>query len=218
MIIPSHMAWGYVFGRAVGRVQRNEPNIPLLILAGGLPDFDLFTRQPYGTILGHHGISHSWLVILLLSIPFFYIYGARTIPYLVAVIQHPIFGDLIANRIPLFFPLTLSEFGMNLGQNNPLASTAIEISGFVLFLVIFTVSKDRKRSVAWTKRNLLLLILWIPPLLFTIYESFIYFKPDPITELYAGYALVSSLALLWIGTAMGLRGFRQKIAKTEKGA
>lgn len=72
------MVWGYVFGKTTARFQRTKPNLALLIPVGALPDFDLFTREPYGTLLGHHGISHSWVVILI-SLPFFYVFGARTL-------------------------------------------------------------------------------------------------------------------------------------------
>jgi len=202
MIIPSHMVWGYVLGRGAARAKRTQPNIPLLILAGAIPDFDLFTGQPYATIFGHHGIFHSWLAIVLCSIPFFFAYGAGTIPYFVAVVQHSLFGDFVTNQIPLLFPLTLSQTGINLSQTNPAAATALEIFGFLLFLVIFVMSGDWKRPFAWTRRNLLFLFLWVPVLLATIVESVVYIEPDPVTELYAGYAVVSSVTLLGIVAVM----------------
>jgi hypothetical protein len=202
MIIPSHMFWGYVLGRGAARATRAQLNVPLLILAGAVPDFDLLTGQPYATIFGHHGIFHSWLVIVLCSIPFFFAYGAATIPYFIAVIQHPLFGDFVTNQIPLLFPLTLSQTGMNLSETNPAAAVALEILGFLLFLVAFVMSGDWKRPFAWTRRNLLFLFLWIPVLLATIVQSVVYFEPEPVTELYAGYAVVSSVTLVGIAALM----------------
>ena len=202
MIIPSHMVWGYVLGRGAGRVKRTQPNIPLLVLAGAIPDFDLFTGQPYATILGHHGIFRSWLAIVLCSIPFFFAYGSGTLPYFVALIQHPLFGDFVTNQVPLLFPLNLSQTGINLSQTNPAAATALEILGFLLFLVMFVMSGDWKRPFAWTRRNLMLIVLWVPVLLATIVESVVHIEPDPIAELYAGYAVVSSVTLLAIAAVM----------------
>jgi hypothetical protein len=202
MIIPSHMVWGYVLGRGAARAKRTQPNIPLLILAGAIPDFDLFTGQPYATMFGHHGIFHSWLAIVLCSIPFFFAYGAGTIPYFVAVVQHSLFGDLVTNEVPLLFPLTFSQTGINLSQTNPAAATALEIFGFLLFLVIFVMSGDWKRPFTWSRRNLLFLFLWIPVLLATIVQSVVYIEPDPVTELYAGYSVVSSVTLLVIVAVM----------------
>jgi hypothetical protein len=198
MIIPSHIFWGYVLGRGPARAKRTQVNIPLLILAGAVPDFDLLIGQPYATILGHHGIFHSWLAIVLCSIPFFFAYGGATIPYFIAVIQHTLFGDFVTNQIPLLFPLTLSQTGLNLSETNPAAAIALEILGFLLFLAIFAISGDWKRPFAWTRRNLLFLILWIPALLATIVQSVVYIEPEPVTELYAGYAVVSSVTLLAI--------------------
>jgi hypothetical protein len=205
------MVWGYVLGRFAGGV-RSRPNLPLLILAGALLDFDLFTGQPYATVLGHHGIAHSPLVILVCAIPFFVAYGTRPIPYFIAVIQHTIFGDFITNQIPLLFPLTFSEVGINLSETFPLAAVGLELSGFVLFIVVFLMSGDWKRSFEWSKRNLLALALWMPPLLLTIYQSFIYFEPEPVTELYVGYALICSVTLLAIALIMATQS-RSKIRK-----
>ena len=202
MIIPSHMVWGYVLGRGAARARRTQLNIPLLILAGAIPDLDLLTDQPFATIFGHHGIFHSWLAIVLCSIPFFFAYGAGTIPYFIAVIQHPLFGDFVTNQIPLLFPWTLSQTGMNLSETNPAAAVALEIFGFLLFLVVFVMSGDWKRPFAWSRRNLLFLFLWIPVLLATIVQSVVYFVPEPITELYAGYAVISSVTLLGIAALM----------------
>src|SRR3990172_8771096 len=144
MIIPSHMVWGDVFGKATRRFQRTKLNLALLILVGALPDFDLFTRQPYGTLFGHHGISHSWVAIVLISLPFFYTFGLRALPYFIGALQHPVFGDLIANHISLLFPLTLSESGLNLSESNPAVEIALEIAGFLIFLALFICSVDCK--------------------------------------------------------------------------
>jgi membrane-bound metal-dependent hydrolase YbcI (DUF457 family) len=192
------MFWGYVLGRGAARVKGTQLNIPLLIFAGAIPDLDLFTGQPFATIFGHHGISHSWLAIIVCSIPFFFAYGAGTIPYFAAVIQHPLFGDFVTNEIPLLFPLTLSQTGVNLSETNPAAAIALEIFGFLLFMVVFVMSGDFKRPFAWTRRNLLFLFLWIPVILATIVQSVVYIETDPLTELYAGYAVVSSVTLLGI--------------------
>jgi len=91
---------------------------------------------------------------------------------------------------------------MNLSDTNPAAAVALEIFGFLLFLVVFVMSGDWKRPFAWSRRNLLFLFLWIPVLLATIVQSVVYFEPEPITELYAGYAVISSVTLLGIAALM----------------
>ena len=217
MIIPSHMVWGYVLGRVATRAKRTKPNLPLLILAGAIPDFDLFTVQPYATIFGHHGIFHSWLAIVLCSIPFFFAYGAGTIPYFIAVIQHPLFGDFVTNEIPLLFPFTLAQTGIDLSQTNPGAAIALEIFGFLLFLAIFAISGDWKMPFAWTRRNLLFLFLWIPVLLATIVQSLVYVEPDPLSELYTGYTVVSSVTLLAISVVMVKVSSQSSRIETRKG-
>lgn len=188
------MVWGYVFGKAIGRYQRLRPSIPLLLLMGALPDFDLFLRQPYGTLFGHHGISHSWLVIGLLSIPFFYKFGKQAAPYFVAVIQHPLFGDLTANQIPLRFPLTLSEDGLRMFEWVPQAAIASEILGFAIFLFLFISARDWKHALrsGWDK---LWLVLWLPVLGLTAAQAVWYFEPSPATLVYSVYAMISTVFL-----------------------
>lgn len=208
MLIPSHMVWGYVLGKATARVQRAKPNLALLILVGALPDFDLFTRQPYGTLFGHHGISHSWFVIALISVPFFYVFGTRALPYFVGVLQEPLFGDLITNHIPLLFPLTTSETGLNQSDNNPMIAMALEMLGFLIFLMLFIRSGDWKAQLPRTKWTRVWLLLWVPPLLLTVAEAFQYYQPNLLTQIYSAYALVSSLSLLAIGARMAIRTIR----------
>ena len=204
------MVWGYVLGKAAARGRKSDLNILLLLLAGGLPDFDLFARQPAGTLFGHHGISHSWLVIGLLAIPFFYRFGRRTVPYFVAVIQHPIFGDLITNNIPLFFPFTLRGQGFELFESNPLAAIGLEVLGFALFLVYFSVSGDWKRRLESNYWNKLWLMLWFPVLALTIAEAVWYFEPTVVTTIYATYALISSVGLIWACMFMAIRSSMRK--------
>jgi hypothetical protein len=68
----------------------------------------------------------------------------------------------------------------------------------LLFVVVFVMSGDWKRLFAWTRPNLLFLILGVPVPLATIVQSVVYIEPEPVTELYAGYAVVSSVTLIAI--------------------
>jgi hypothetical protein len=211
------MIWGYVFGKTSARFLRKEPNLALLILAGALPDFDLFTRQPYGTLLGHHGISHSWLVVILAFLPFFLAFKWRTIPYFISVLQHPLFGDLLANHVPLLFPHTLSEAGLNLSEINPPLEVGLEILGFTIFLAILIATGDWKKKLGDSKWSKLFMLLWVPPLFLTIAQGFLYYEPELLTQIYSGYAILSSAFLLALGFALafGLRPDQKLIRRTN---
>jgi hypothetical protein len=207
MLATSHMAWGYVFGKASARFEKIEPNIPLLILAGGIPDFDLFTRQPYNTVFGHHGISHSWIFITLLFVPFFFWFGRQTLPYYISVIQHPVFGDLVTNHIPLLYPLTLNESGFNLFEQNALAAIGLEILGFLIFVAYFVRSGDWKKKDTHTIWNKLWLLLWVPLSGITAFQAVIYFEPNT-TAIYSAYAMISSVFLFASAILIAARSFR----------
>jgi hypothetical protein len=202
------MVWGYVFGKATAKFQKNQPNLALLILAGALSDFDLFTRQPYGTLFGHHGISHSWLVMLLVAAPFFYAFGKRTLPYLVAALQHPLFGDLIANHVPLLFPVTLTEIGLNLSEVSPAVEIGLELLGFTLFLIVLISSGDWKARIHRTAWTTSCLLLWIPPTLLTVVQGFWYYETDLLTQIYSAYAVISSLFLVALAGIWFLRSVK----------
>lgn len=210
MLITSHMVWGYVFGKVSARYQKIETNIPLLILAGGIPDFDLFTRQPYNTLFGHHGISHSWVVITLFFIPFFLRFGRQTLPYYLAVIQHPVFGDLVTNHIPLLYPITLNEMGLNLSEQNAFAGIGLEALGFLLFLGYFILSGDWKKKATATFWNKVWLLLWVPLLGITAYEAVIYFEPNTSTIIYSAYAMISSAFLFASAIVIAGHSFLRK--------
>lgn len=217
MLITSHMAWGYVVGKLASRYLKIDIDVPLLILVGALPDFDLFTRQPYGTLLGHHGLSHSWLVLTLLSIPAVYGYGKQAIPYVVALIQHPVFGDLITNHVPMLAPVGFEESGLDLYQWNPWAAISLEILGFVAFLLLLVRSENWNRTLrdgAWER---IWLLLWVPPTVLTFLQAFWYFEPVSETVFYSGYAIVSSLVLLGFASLLMRRVLRSgtRISRDE---
>lgn len=205
MLITSHMVWGYVLGKTAARIEKVETNIPLLILAGGIADFDLFTRQPYNTLLGHHGISHSWIFITLLFVPVFFRFGRQSLPYYVSVIQHPLFGDLATNHIPLFYPVTLNEIGFNLSDQNAFAAIGLEVLGFLIFGVLIVWSGDWRKKIELTGWTRLWLVLWVPLLLLTAYEGVIYFRFELATIIYSAYALASSIVLLVYAIAIKIR-------------
>lgn len=195
MMIASHMVWGWVLGWSCSRyVTRTRLNLPLIMIAGGLPDFDLLTRQPVGSLFGHHGVSHAWLAILLAFAPFLVRYRAQTIPYLVGVLQHPLFGDLVTNEVPLIFPVSLEQWGLNLYRINENLSLGLEVLGLSLFLLITMKERNLDKIVRPEKLGLVL-ILPLPLLFYAVWLSVTYLGTQ--LWLYAGYGLIlNSLVII----------------------
>ncbi len=204
MIVPSHMAWGYLLGSLANRaVTRKAANPYLLLLCGALPDFDLLTRQPYGSILGHHGIAHSWFAISIAFVPFFLLYRGDAFAYLIAVLQHPLFGDFVTNEIPLWFPMSLDQTGLRLYVSNVELAVLLEVLGFLGFAALAFVHRPSLRDSAQAKRSYLVLLSWVL-LALTIRDAFTYFDPGTIIGFYAIYAFISSVALFILTAPVGL--------------
>lgn len=195
-MVISHMLWGYLMGSLASMGTRARPNVPLLLLLGGVPDFDLYIRQGYGTLLGHHGISHSWLVITLTFIPALAWNWRAIFPLFVATIQHPLFGDLIVNEIPLYYPYSLQQVGFNLYRASSTLSLAVEATGLLLVLGIRPVREalyHLRTPSAWN----LTLLSALPLLAYAEKLSLDYLGTD--LGAYAGYGLiVNSLGIILI--------------------
>ncbi len=66
-------------------------------------------------------------------IPFFIIYGKKTIPYFAALLSHILIGDFFTGGIELFWPLSHGLVGV---FNFNVASLGIALTEFLLFLAV----------------------------------------------------------------------------------
>jgi len=211
-MVASHMVWGYVLGSLTSQAIRTKPKVALMLLMGALPDLDLYSREPYGSVLGHHGISHSWLFIALaFAMPLGWNWRAA-LPLFAATIQHPLFGDLLVNEVPLFFPFSPQEVGLNLYRNSATASLILEGAGLFLILAIRGLRDPLSELKQPRAANVLLLPL-LPLLLYGEKLSLQYLSTEMVT--YAAYGLVAntfaialvavatlSIAKRWLGHAL----------------
>jgi membrane-bound metal-dependent hydrolase YbcI (DUF457 family) len=136
MFFLGHMCWAYVFGRGASYLTRGRTRFQLLLLCGVLPDVDLLLR------IEHGGITHSIAFGIIAFAPVFLWIGLRRgLPYLIAMIQHPLFGDFIANRYKSLLPFSNRGYGFRLGLTSPI-SLSIEVLGFLSFLTFAYIAKD----------------------------------------------------------------------------
>ncbi|MEM4310833.1 MAG: metal-dependent hydrolase [Nitrososphaerales archaeon] len=199
MLTVTHMFWGYVLGRITLNFFKDRNFNPfLLLLCGAIPDFDLIShivlqrffaiREPYGTLLGHHGLAHSWLVITVAFLLISLSVGIKAFPYCVATLQHVIFGDFVTNEVPLYFPSSLDQYGLRIYLNE--ISIALEIFGMVLFLLFL-----KKDAELFNKPKGFshLLLLSLPLIFLHLRYSFIYFQEGGLLPLYSLYGILSSI-------------------------
>lgn len=118
MIGPVHALVGYLIAYVSLKILKNKAprDGVLAAIIGIIPDVDYFSPLPFGTLLGHHGIAHSPLILTLASMPALIKGRWRAFPYFLALMSH-IATDFIDNTIPLLSPFSWDEFGLRLSLN-----------------------------------------------------------------------------------------------------
>lgn len=154
MYLLGHMAMAYLLGRPLASaVKRTQPSIPLLLLMGALPDFDLL----FPFIMGHGTVTHTvwvWLVPFAVLAVFL---GWRILPYAVGVFQHFLLGDSVMYGVAFLYPVTDVTF--RLGVGIPSAADTVIETGLLLGLIVYLrLSGDLTRIFAVARRNLWMIL------------------------------------------------------------
>jgi len=90
-------------------------------------------------------------------IPFFLIYRKRAAPYYAALFSHSLIGDYFTGGVELFWPLSHSWFGVDIGVTS-LTSVTIELALFAVTLVLLVGTRDIKELLRPGNHNLVLFI------------------------------------------------------------
>ena len=130
MFLLGHACWSYLLSRSSGQVFKVTLPAYLALLAGVLPDFDIYSRG----IVQHHTITHSLLVLGPVTLVLSYFYRRLGFAFSIGLLSH-LLTDSLVGTIPLFYPVAPDfQVGLNLGLPS-LADTVLE--GGALLLVIF---------------------------------------------------------------------------------
>ncbi len=150
------MALGYLLGKGSSKPLHLKPNIPVLLVLSILPDIDIVYDFLTGAEI-HRGPTHSLIIAALVFIPIFIIYRKKAIPYFLALISHPLIGD-ISGQIQLFWPLSTAEFGLDALSIFTPINVLLELSLFVAATVVMYAAKDWKVFFSAEKTNFVLII------------------------------------------------------------
>jgi membrane-bound metal-dependent hydrolase YbcI (DUF457 family) len=143
---------GYLSGSGSSRALKVRANLPLLLVVSVLPDIDLIFR-----FLQHRGPTHSLITFTVLMIPFFLVYRKRAIPYYAALLSHSLIGDFFTGGVELFWPLSHSWFGVDIGVMS-LTNVTIELALFAVTLVLLVGTRDIMALLRPGNHNLVLFI------------------------------------------------------------
>ncbi len=154
-------------------------------------------------IIQHRGITHSIIVITAIFVPFFIAYRKTAVPYFLAMLQHPLIGDLLTGRAQLLWPFTQTEFGLNL----PITGTiniAAEWALFIASLAVMITAGDLKKFFEPHTENLILII----PTSTVLLPTFLSYPLDVPTTLLIPHA--AYLAMFLTAIALALLKLRRK--------
>lgn len=215
------MSLGYLLGKGSSKLLRVKLNIPLIMVLSIIPDidiiFDLFTGAQI-----HRGPTHSLVVAIVAFIPFFIIYRKKAVPYFLALISHPLIGDLPGGGVQLVWPISNAKFGLPIYISvfNPI-SILVELILFVFALLVLYKSNDWRVFFSSNRSNLLLIIPIFTVLLPTTI-GYPFSAPLIVTEpilavAHLVYLVLFSMAVLKVLHSMFRQRFRSLREPVRRG-
>lgn len=116
-----------------------------------MPDVDLLLHIEHGVI------THS-IVMWIICAPILIWIGPRNdLPYLVFVVRHFLFGDLITANYKVLIPISYRDYGIDLGLISPI-SLSLEVLGFLAFEAFAYFTGDLMSLLSKDPNNLISLV------------------------------------------------------------
>ncbi|MGD6809002.1 MAG: metal-dependent hydrolase [Candidatus Bathyarchaeia archaeon] len=153
MFAIGHFALGYLTGKATSKLAHVKINLPLLLAVSVIPDVDLL----FSGFMDHRGLTHSLIVIGILSVPFFAKYKKAMLPYLAAILSHVFLGDLFTGGIEFLWPISKTSFGLALAVSS-LPVSIIELALFFISLTVMYQQNDLQTLFKPANRNFFLIV------------------------------------------------------------
>ena len=145
-----HSCWSYLFSKLTGR--QTKVNLPahMALLAGVLPDFDIYFKP----LIQHHTYTHSLIILLPICTVLVTRFKGLGLAFSVGILSHLV-ADSIVGTIPPLYPLSDFQLGISLGLPSP-ADTALEVGAFGLVLALAYLNGDYQLVTKSHRENLYL--------------------------------------------------------------
>jgi len=151
MFLLGHSCWSYLISKAGERALKVRIPLYLALLAGLLPDFDIY----FHPIIQHHTITHSLVLLGPVSALLTYRYKGLGALFSMGILSH-LLTDSLVGSIPIFYPLSPISIGLGLGIPSP-ADTLLEVGALAASIGLVSLNGDyvlftraRKESVRIT--------------------------------------------------------------------
>lgn len=178
----------------------------LALLAGILPDYDIYFRP----VLAHHTWTHSLLVLVPVTLMLTVQYDRLGLAVGLGMLSH-LLTDSLVGTIPVFYPFSVTiQIGLNLGIPS-VADTALESGALLVVLLMAFENKDYLLVLTRDRRSLWFIVplysLVTLSILFAgdnnISLSVFAFSRKALTLISVDHILLGSILLL--GTLQGVR-------------
>ena len=153
-----HFSLGYLLGTSSSKLLDIKLNLALILTVSVLPDFDILLSN----FLVHRGPTHSIIFSLIIFVPFFTVYRKKAVPYFIALLSHPLIGDIYGSRVgnQLFWPFLKDWITVANISNYSLLSVGFELSLFVFSMIIMFWNNEFRKSFFNSSNK----IYWLVPL------------------------------------------------------
>jgi len=133
-----HSCWSYLFSKLTGR--RVNVSLPayMALLAGVLPDFDIYFKP----LIQHHTYSHSLIILLPICAVLTLRFKGLGLAFSAGILSHLV-ADSIVGTIPPLYPLSDFQLGISLGLPSPV-DTALEVGALGIALALAYLNGDYK--------------------------------------------------------------------------
>lgn len=138
MFLLGHSCWSYLFSKLTGRQVKVGLPAYVALLAGVLPDFDIYFKP----LIQHHTYTHSLVILVPICAVLVIRFKGLGLAFSVGTLSHLV-ADSIVGAIPPLYPLSDFQLGIGLGLPSQ-ADTALEMSALGLVLILAYLNGDYK--------------------------------------------------------------------------
>ena len=171
MFLLGHSCWSYLFSKLTGRQVNASIPAYLALLAGTLPDFDIYFR-PW---IQHHTYTHSLLILLPVCTVLVMRFKGLGLAFSAGILSHLV-TDFLVGTIPPLYPLSGFQLGISLGLPS-LADTALETGALAVVFITGFYNGDYKLVITRQKESLFLSL----PLVAIVTLSFLFLGDNSIS-------------------------------------
>jgi len=138
LFLLGHSCWSYLFSKLTGREVKVNLPAYLALLAGILPDFDIYFKP----LIQHHIYTHSLIILLPICAVLVIRFKGLGLAFSAGILSHLV-ADSIVGTIPPLYPLSDFQLGISLGLPSP-ADTVLEVGALGLVVILSYLNGDYK--------------------------------------------------------------------------